>query len=490
MSIDLSTKGISETNAVFQPMLRDLQANILKGHGRNFAHHIFIKLDHHKADQAKRWIKEFATMKITSAFKQLDTRNAFKTSGVDGGPVFLLSLAASAYKKLGVPAASMPGDPSFQAGMKASKDLLADEPGKWEAPFTDSVDMMIIAADDDHRKAARLAEEIIADVKHFATEVKEEKGKGLRMTLPSGDDIVIEHFGYADGVSQPLYLLDDIAVQSGNKVWQDAEPLSLVLIPDPGGKTPDSFGSYFVFRKLEQNVLEFKKNEGDAPGGTGKDSPLPRIKDGTGANNDDLPGAMIVGRFENGTPVVTSNGQAATTITKEADLLPNDFDYRGDAHGSSSNGSKCPFHAHVRITNPRADVGDFAHKVRVTRRGIPFDDVNRFGKGHEFDIIVSDKQLDDHRPEKGVGLLFMCYQADIGSQFEFIQSLWVNQGDVNNKMVGQDGIIGQGPNTTPKTLPAQWGQASPANKMQFGGHVTMKGGEYFFTPSIGFLKAL
>jgi deferrochelatase/peroxidase EfeB len=50
-------------------MLNDLQANVLKGHGRRFAYHIFLQLQAPKIHDAKKWISNFATNRITSALK-------------------------------------------------------------------------------------------------------------------------------------------------------------------------------------------------------------------------------------------------------------------------------------------------------------------------------------------------------------------------------------------------------------------------------------
>jgi Dyp-type peroxidase family len=485
--LELNNANGVDLSPEFRPMLKDLQANILKGHGRNFAHHIFLRIKQDRAKEARKWIVDFANTRITSSEKQLDDRNRHHATNEDGGPVFCLSISATGYKNLGVSENQVPSDSSFAGGLKSSAAKLADTPLKWDKPFQETVDILIIAADDNPGKARELSTEIERGVSHFAMVLINQRGKILHQILPGGDSINIENFGYADGVSQPLFLKDEINPQNAsNKVWFDAEPLNLLLVPDEGGKTAESFGSYFVFRKLEQNIKQFKLNEGDIPGGTGPNSPLPPIEDASGKKNDDLPGGMIVGRFENSTPAVLSNGNAANIIHPAQ--ITNDFDYSTDSAGSISNGSKCPFHGHTRITNPRHDVGAFAHTVRVTRRGIPYDDVKRFG---EEDIIeVTDKQLDDNTPEEGVGLLFMCYQANLAKQFEFIQSTWVNKGNIGGRLVGQDGIIGQGPNTTPKTLPEKWGSPSPNQSFRFGGHVTMKGGEYFFTPSISFLTSL
>jgi Dyp-type peroxidase family len=296
-----------------------------------------------------------------------------------------------------------------------------------------------------------------------------QKGKILR----NQHGIGIEHFGYADGISQPNFLAnnDTPAVQ-----WEDnGALLSTLLVPDPATTVADSFGSFYVFRKLEQNVQGFKEAEEEMSKGFNKESEeVFGIFDKNRVRNEELAGAMSVGRFEDGSEVV--NNSMEKDIVEPSQLF-NDFDYRDDKAGL-----KCPFHAHIRVTNPRADVGhEFAKSVRLTRRGIPYNDIGR----DEYD-------LDNDKPRGGVGLLFQCYQSSIVKQFEFIQSAWANHGDIGGHKVGQDAIIGQGANTDNKKLPNQWGMSAELQDMpaDFKNFVTTKGGEYFFTPSLPFLRTI
>ena len=76
----------------------------------------------------------------------------------------------------------------------------------------------------------------------------------------------LEHFGYIDGRSQPLMLLEDIEKESrdeGIAQWDPTFPLTTALVPDPLVADAEelAFGSFFVFRKLEQNVRGFKTLE-------------------------------------------------------------------------------------------------------------------------------------------------------------------------------------------------------------------------------------
>jgi Dyp-type peroxidase family len=459
----LNETNVTLTNNLFKDLLPSLQGNILNHHGRTHAYHIFLQIKNGKKAAARKWISNFAKLKITSAFKQLSDSAKHKSDPeFDGGVFFNLSLSFTGYQKLGVPAADIPSaDPAFKARMRTRTSILSDKLNNWEDGFKKRIDALIIVADKNVSNVTNAKDKIISEVKSFANAVYVQKGKILR----NEHGIGIEHFGYADGVSQPNFLkpADPTRVQ-----WDDnGALLSTLLVKEPGNK--ELFGSYFVFRKLEQNVKKFKTQE----------ETLPPVKQGDGIDNDELAGAMIVGRFEDGSEVI--NHFKEKHITTESQLF-NDFDYRDDKPGSATNGSKCPFHAHIRITNPRADVPlAFAKKVRLIRRGIPFNDIGR----DEFN-------LEADQPEGGVGLLFMCYQSSLIQQFEFIQQSWANKGDIGGRLVGQDAIIGQGPNNTDKFLPGKWGVNANQQKVPktFKDFVTMRGGEYFFTPSIPFLKSL
>lgn len=83
----------------------------------------------------------------------------------------------------------------------------------------------------------------------------------------------------------------------------------------------------------------------------------------------------------------------------------------------------------------------------------------------------------------------MSFQADIGNQFEFTQKLWANNSNFVAANTGIDPLIGQG--SGDQTHRAGWNDpAKPAMSDEFGGFVTLKGGEYFFAASLSFLSAL
>jgi hypothetical protein len=95
-------------------------------------------------------------------------------------------------------------------------------------------------------------------------------------------------------------------------------------------------------------------------------------------------------------------------------------------------------------------------------------------------------------PTDGVGLLFMAYNSVLANQFEFTQNVWANNngfpaGGAAPKL---DPVIGQGPAVS-QPWPQAWDSVPLATTaFPFQGHVHMRGGEYFFAPSLTFLKGL
>ncbi len=481
MPVSLNATAIDPAN--FQPMLADLQGNILKGHGRDHTINLFIKFRTGRQALVKDWISAFTRQFVTSAQKQMEQTDYFKTHKISAGMFVNLFLTSNGYKYLGITPDKTPANPAFRHGMKASGPALNDPaPGTWDAGYDADIHAMILITDDSPQLVRALKRAIILSLQNLAIPLREEAGKVIRNKMGNG----IEHNGYADGVSQPLFFRKDIdkeaqnlAFEGGHSRWNPAAPLSLALVKDPGGRTADSYGSYFVYRKLEQNVKLFK----------GKEKEL-AVKLGLVGEAAELAGALVVGRFEDGTPV--TNFDEAQTPGK--DEIFNNFEYRSADGG----GLKCPFQGHIRKSNPRTDhvtgvfgsdaeADAFTKSKRIVRRGIPFEDKPR--------VMTPDGELDeDHFPEGGVGLIFMCFVADIEAQFEFIQQTWVNnEGFVKGK-TGIDPVIGQhnghfGAQRWNKT----WNDpATPpqAVDFSFADAVRMKGGAYFFAPSMSFLDKL
>ena len=459
-------------------MLRALQGNILKGHGRSATVNIFFKINPAKKHEMRAALREVANYHATSAYQQLLETENFHATGQSGGPFVSVFLSATGYAALGVPAASIPPDASFKNGMKAAAPGLGDAAvATWEAPFSAAIDGMVLVGSENDT-ALRLKRDAIATLLSevdSSTIIKEQHGRALFNENNDG----IEHFGYVDGRSQPLMLTEDLdneARTAGIARWNPQAALNAALVVEPGSTDGISFGSYFVFRKLEQDVRGFKRREqqlADALSLTGEER--------------ERAGALVVGRFENGTPV---------TLADEAKNFtpPNDFNYEGDA------AARCPFQAHIRKVNPRGSGGAEPPLIERThlmpRRGIPYEDIPRLV--HPSDVpeteTLADFDLDSAPllPTGGVGLLFMAYNQNLANQFEFTQKTWANSNffPVGGAGLKLDPIIGQGP-VAAQSWPKVWDGATPTTAaLSFQNFVKMRGGEYFFAPSLNFLKSL
>ncbi|HEV7807231.1 MAG TPA: hypothetical protein VGO80_15520 [Solirubrobacteraceae bacterium] len=449
-------------------MLSQLQPNILKGHVREHMQVLFVQF----ADKAEgRAFLHGVARKMKSAKKHLLEVERFTSPAHTPGTAYVgVGLTRAGYAKIGIPAAKVPGSskPSaapFRASMRSDgsvQELGDPKLATWEEPYRHTIHAVVLLGD--VTKASVTAQRTQID-KLFTPKVKllgVEIGRSQRNVNGDG----IEHFGYVDGRSQPLFLVEDIAAEPHTPAgWDPTFALGRVLVRDSAAPNPvQHFGSFFVFRKLEQNVRRFHQAERD-------------LADTLGLAGGDRPraGATIVGRFRDGTPLTSSPTGGVLPV-------PNDFDYDADAQGR-----KCPLHAHIRKTNPRGSGGGEPHegerKHLMARRGQTF--------GNRTDDVNAELPP-SARPTGGVGLLFMAFNSEISQQFAFTQSTWANNpsfpfGGSGNP--GLDQVIGQG--TRPKTTcPIAWDGAATKTVSAAPQAVTMKGGEYFFMPSIAFLKSL
>lgn len=517
MPLDLKSnrEPIDHTNQQYQDVLQDLQGNILKSHGREESVHIFLtfpdpRREPQKTTALRQLIAQLATQDITSAKKQLDDADAWRENKIDGGVFVHFCLSSSGYEKLGFSKQTQPKGANlqnrqeatpqglkddyaqvFQLGMKRRQYALLDPPfSAWETAYQRDIDALLIIAADKLSDVNNKESEITAKLRGIATVATVERGTKIRRQFNNQkEDAVVEHFGFTDGIGDPRFTKQDLKREEGEAAKRlFSAPPNLVLVPDPLGTPNVSFGSFLIFRKLEQNVQAFKKAELE-------------LSKKLGVSRE-LAGAMAVGRFEDGTPLVLQGNDGSTNL--------NDFDYSRDPVGL-----KCPFQAHLRKTNPRQESvragGPFARSEqqelghRIARRGVTYG-----GPLSDFSNL-------DRLPTGGVGLLFMCYQSDIWEQFEFIQRFWSNAPNFlepgmsqsrnvqnnNYDRTGLDAVSGQ-------SLP---GQSDPASVIQevpqppenwlkerdqqtvkadvkFANFVKLKGGEYFFSPSISFLKNL
>lgn len=456
MSINLS-KPLDDTviSNIEKHFLRGLQANILKGHGRE--HVALLFLDIQDVARARTFLQAYP---VTDAYTQLQDTQAFKETRAPGGVVRLVFFTKAGLDVLGHGAA-FAGFNAFSTGMANDTAVLdAGSTASWQSQLKQPAHVLLLVAYHDEvvlaRIVGKLVEDFAADDSAFKTLLVQE-GRAYK----NGDGEGIEHFGYVDGRSQPLMMKSDIDREStagGGIVNHDpSAPLGQFILTDPLGG--DGFGSFFVFRKLEQDVAGFKAAE--------------RHLSGTlslAGDDRERAGAQIVGRFEDGTPLTMANAEGGVPVR-------NDFNYGADA-----NASRCPFQGHIRKTHPRGSSPGglaFDNKVQMARRGITY--------GHRLQDPDTKALID--QPNDGVGLLFMSYQSSIENQFHFMQTQWANNEGFPSAGVGIDPVIGQVGTLGQRWFPTFGSTASPQSE-HVGGFVKLKGGDYFYAPSVGGLKSL
>ena len=296
-----------------------------------------------------------------------------------------------------------------------------------------------------------------------------------------------EHFGFADGISQPtieglssrkdtppntirageflLGYVNEYGLYTDRPLLPRALDPSGVLPVDPTTSHSDfgRNGSYLVFRQLAQDVRAFWRYVDAAANGD--------------AQRRTWLAAHIVGRWPEGAPV---------TLSPDADdpLLSgaNDFTYQyADALGLS-----CPIGAHVRRSHPR----DSLDPAPGTARSVELDKRHRLlRRGREYgppvawDTLFSEPPADE--PERG--LYFICIGANIGRQFEFVQHSWVNNPKFDGLYDEPDPLVGYHPAGSNFSIPQDPVRLRLRNLPQF---VTTRGGAYFFLPSLRALKFL
>ncbi len=456
--IDLSLDAaIDPKDPQYAAMLENLQGNILKSHGRACVKLLSLRFTA-PAAEVRSWVRSFAAHWLTSAGEQRRDADTHRRNGMTGvfGSFFL---TAAGYQKLGLARADVLQrfqDGAFTGGMAAAQPVLNDPLStSWDKPYSDGtpIDAMVLLAVDSPHLLEWSSGKVEGSLEGVGVVAGRENGAVLR----DAQDRTFEPFGFADGLSQPLFFKDDLekeaAKRGGTDVWNPRAPLSLALISDPFATQPDCFGSFLVFRKLEQNVKGFKER-------------LQKLAQQYTGGDEELAGAFLVGRFKDGTPAISYRQGVA-----EPGYDFNNFKYRWDVKGA-----RCPFHAHIAKGNPRGRSTIVDEKMhRIVRRGIPYDDR---------DVKAGDA-------ETGVGLLFLCFQANISNQFAFLQGTWANDPDFPRNASGVDPLIGRAaPGQIPdQQWPAAWDGDSQKYE-SFGQFVTLKGGEFFFAPSIPFLKGL
>jgi Dyp-type peroxidase family len=280
-----------------------------------------------------------------------------------------------------------------------------------------------------------------------------------------GPGPAVDHFGFVDGISQPVVAEPASAATSGERLFwhrkvrrnRDRVARGEILcgyVNDAGDEpTPSAAaeyldnGTFLVVRKLRQDVAALHEALDRALAASGG-----------GLSRAELM-AKMMGRTLDGVPLAEPNAP---------DL--NDFDYAGDADGG-----RCPFQAHIRRANPRA--GSPHASPRLMRRGMSY--------GPRF----------EERPDAERGLVFMAYNASIAEQFEVIQR-WIAGGNSTGVASAQaDPLLGVPHRGDPMTFRFRRGDQIVRIALSPEGRddrpfVRLEWGCYLFVPSLPALRKI
>jgi deferrochelatase/peroxidase EfeB len=389
--------------------------------------------------------------------------------------------------------------PAFQNGMaspgrsRALGDVEANAPNRWlwgnERHPADAF-LAVYAADataldallNRHREAA--ASYGVRLTRALATQPLPERG------LPK------EPFGFLDGISNPVPAgtprardprLTDQVIAAGEFVlgYPDSSgylpPTPLVdSIRDPGHALADAIpseerdrlqfatdgapvprdfgrdGTYLVVREIAQDVGAFNHYVDDQACRLAAENHWTDAADAQRRGIlEELIAAKMVGRWRNGGSLVRHPHHPAAAAESD-----NDFLFGRD----DPDALRCPLGAHIRRANPRDsfDPGSAAQLAITNRHRIL-----RVGRVYA--------------PGEGEqpGLVFMCLNADIERQFEFVQQTWLLGRSFHGLADECDPVLAHGAGERVFTIPTCQGPLRLAGLPDFA---SVRGGGYFFMP--------
>ncbi|HVU44958.1 MAG TPA: hypothetical protein VHD85_02465 [Terracidiphilus sp.] len=341
-----------------------------------------------------------------------------------------------------------------------------------------------------------------------------------------------EHFGFIDGISQPLpdwgrtrtvtananqldysnlVCLGEFLLGYPNEYSRyterpllDPSDAASHDLPDaedqPGKKDLGKNGTYVVMRQLQQDVRKFWQFVDDAT----------KSMHETGYNLAEL---MVGRRLEDGAPLVplTQNaipgvGDTGNAAKRKKDVQLNQFTFESDPDGAS-----CPIGAHIRRGNPRTVdlpghprgiLGQAFHMLGFGQTNLHEDLAAsvRFHRvlrrGREYGPALSPGEAVQPAPpgDPERGLHFIALNANIERQFEFVQNAWMARTKFDGLTEESDPLLGNRepvkgcPFTNTFTIPQPGGVRRRV--MDLPQFVTVRGGAYFFMPGIRALRYL
>jgi Dyp-type peroxidase family len=398
--------------------------------------------------------------------------------------------------------ASFPAE--FQEGMKARADLLGDfadsAPDLWDEPWRNGdVHMLVTCYSSSSASLEQHCQSLRRRKPAGVHELTPHQDAGLLVV--NGKPDRIEHFGFADGLSNPA--VESVPDNGGPGDTGNIDekgrfrevPMGEFLLghrgeggevaPMPRPRLLVRNGTYLVLRKLEQDVVGFRRflKQKAALVRQVLGSKLP-----AGVSAEDFLAAKMMGRWKDGSSLDLYPDAKAKDAT-------NAFTYADDPEGA-----RCPLGAHTRRANPRGSLGfggDIISRRRVIRRGIAYGD-----------YLPEEKETGPGANTRR-GMMFVGFNASIERQFEFLQQQWLNSGDELLQGDDADPVVGSRYADGRMVVPGQQfrrDHKGATGRMMIPGDerkgrppflccdipnfVSTRGGGYFFVPSLTGLRLL
>ena len=491
-------RGDEQFDDVIGPLpTDDMQGLLLRGYGAlPHAEYVLLRLDPDRGDAARRWLRELLPS-ITDG-RELDRKDlARETEAVN------IAVTYKGLQILGLPAAALAqfpmtfregiapvdGDRSLMHRSRILGDVGDSAPDHWAwggrrgRAHEADVLLMLYANSDDRLENLRRG---VLDAFHRS------RPGGEAVYAIRSERFVdpvhrksIEHFGFVDGLSQPTIegtwqaargeegrppadLVKPgefiLGYESGDGSVTPGVPLEAAFDRDnvlpwtAGTADRRDFGrngTFLVARQLAQDVAEFRRFTAEA-GGVAPEQYATRAAETVAAR--------LVGRWRSGTPLVDPMPGRD----------PNAFSFASDPHGF-----RCPIGAHVRRSNPRDSLGTDAEAARAAANR---HRLIRRGRTYGPPLESGGAGRDAER-----GLMFICLNADIERQFEFVQQNWINNPAFGGLNAERDPLIGA--SEPPAFLTVQ-GDALCTQIEGLSRFVTVVGGGYFFMPGMRALRYL
>ena len=421
--------------------LGDVQGLFARGYG-DLKSAAFLLLRVEDPAAARRWLGELSV-----------------TSAEDRRPDRALNLAftSSGLERLGLPAEGLARfSNEFVAGMTTPHrrrilgDLGENAPEHWDWGGPDTpVDAVLLLYARDEASLAPLEQT--------------PAGFSLVRRLGTAELDGFEPFGFRDGISQPF--VEGLGKTGPREQTVRAGEFLLGYENEYGHTTDEPLlrdGSYLVFRQLRQDVGGFWRFCEEAT----------RRADGSSDPNARLRlAAKMVGRWPSGAPLALAPDADDPSLAEA-----NDFGY----HEHDARGARCPVGSHIRRSNPRDSLDpnpgsdrsfEINRRHRIVRRG------REYGTSLPLEQALTEPDSTER------GLHFICLNANIARQFEFINHTWLNNPKFAELYDDADPFFAPGC----FTIPTGGVRERVTDVPRF---VSVKGGAYFFLPGLAALRYL